>query len=132
MALEDPNLAQVKVLVRTARKVMEAPPSENVNHCSPEWIARSVEVERIISEALELAKIRSTYDSVLIPEAWKCDVLDCRQEIFDHGNKWRRLFSRKYWMSRKRLRGLCRSDFPAGGTERLALVDGDPASPASP
>ena len=124
MALEGSNLAQVAVLVHTARKVMEAPPSENVNHRNPEWIARSVEVKKIISEALELEKVRSTYDSVLIPEAWERDVLGCRQGIFAYGNKWWRKLKSKYRMSRKRLRGLCRSDFPAGRTERLALVDG--------
>ena len=120
----DLDSGRVATLVRTARRVREAPPLREVNHRSPKWIARSVEAKKIIAEALELTDVRATHDSVLIPEAWECDVLGCRQAVFAYGNKWWRLLSGEYRMSRKRLRGLCRSDFPAGGTEQLALVDG--------
>ena len=68
--------------------------------------------------------LRSAHDSVLIPEAWECDVWGCRHGISTYGKRWWRFLSSTYRRSRDRLRGLCRGDFPADGDEQLALVDG--------
>ena len=124
LAFGEIDLARVETLVRTTRRVARAPSLQGVKHRSPAWTARSTEIARIISEALELAELRSTHDSVLIPEAWDCDVLACRQGISAHGTKWWRFLFGEYRRARNRLRGLCRSNFPAGGDEQLALVDG--------
>ena len=124
MALGDPDPAQVATLVRTARRVMEAPPLGNVNHRSSGWIGQSAEIGEITREALELVEVHSTHDSVLIPQAWECDVQEFRRGILVYGEKWWRFLSGEYRRSRNRLRGLCRDDLPAGGAEQSALVEG--------
>ena len=124
VALEDPEPTKVAMLVRTAHRVIEAPTLGNVDHRSQGWIDRAAEIGGIARGALELVKVHATHDSVLIPEAWESDVLECRQGILVYGDKWWKSISGKYRKSRDRLRGLCRSDFPAEKAEQLALIDG--------
>ena len=121
--LENLDVERVKILVRTAHYIIQAPNLLGVNHKSPLWITQSVEIKDISAEALEVAYILSIHDPILIPEAWESDVLECRRGISAYGNKWWRVLSGEYRRARNRLRGICRGDFPVNGDEQLALVD---------
>ena len=122
--LRDPARPEVALLVDTARRVIEAPRLEGVDHRSREWSDRGAEIEKVGRQALEIAEIHGSYGSVLVPEAWESDVLECRQALSELGAKWWRGLSGRYRNARKLLRGICRGDVPEESAQQVAVVDG--------
>ncbi len=117
------DAAKTKVLLETVARAAGAPALSGVRHRAPEWATRSGEIENVASDALEFARIRAKYDSVLIPEAWRTNVLDLRQGLAEAGGKWWRSLSPSYRKAAKGLRGLCRSEPPRRHEEQVALLD---------
>ena len=117
------NADKVQTLLRTARRVIDAPVLHGADHRNTAWQTRSDELARIAHDALEVARARSNREAVLIPEAWEADVLVCRGGLARYGDKWWRILSGDYRKARSFLRGLCRDRLPAKGKEQLALVD---------
>lgn len=120
---DNPDRAKVATLANTARRVLEAPFLRDVNHRTAEWILRSVEIETVARQALELAEIHDTYSPVLTSEAWDRDVSENRHVLLSVGGKWWRGLSGKYRRSRNQVRALFRSNPPGETAEQVAVVD---------
>ena len=63
------------------------------------------------------------HDHILIPEAWRQNVLEIRQMLAAYGNKRWRIFSGKYRRSRNELTGLCSQQLPKTQDAQLRIVD---------
>ena len=122
--VEAETAAQVDALLRTVRRVVQAPDLSGADHRSRAWTARPDAILEVVDQMREIAGLRSRYDPLLIPEAWDANVLSCRQALAAGGGTWWRRLSPSYRRARRELLGLCRSEAPRSPTERLAVVDG--------
>ena len=117
------SAARVGVLLETAGRAAEAPELSGVRRRAPEWTTRSDEIRSVARNALEFARICAEHDAVLIPEAWRTNVLPFRQVLAQGGDKWWRFLSGDHRRAVKGLRGLCRSAPPRRREDQMALLD---------
>ncbi len=113
----------VESLICTARRALDAPNLEGVAVQSTEWLTQTVELEAGLSAGERLSELHSEHDSILIPEAWKQDVLEIRQMLTAYGDRWWRVFSGTYRRACNQLAGLCTRKLPKAQGARLRIVD---------
>ncbi|MEM1043371.1 MAG: DUF3320 domain-containing protein [Bacteroidota bacterium] len=116
--------ADADVLTRAARRALAAPDLRGVRVDAGEWHARRSDVAELVRVGTAYDAVRAEYNEVLIPEAWKEDVLETRQHLKAHGEKWYRIFIGDWRRAKSRLAGLIETPIPTGHDERLAIVDG--------
>lgn len=114
----------VHLLCRAARKALEAPELKGVDLSREAWSARREQLDRLLEAGSAYADVREKHADVLIEEAWSQDVLEVRQHLAAHGEKWYRIFISDFRGAKNRLAGLCASSLPKEGSARLELVDG--------
>lgn len=116
--------AEVDVLVRAGRRALTAPDLAGVRVDAGEWRARRTEIDKLVELGRTLAGTRSRYAGVLIPEAWDADLLETRQHLAAHGEKWYRLLIGDWRRAKSTLAGLMAAPLPDDHAGRLAIADG--------
>jgi very-short-patch-repair endonuclease len=120
---ESGSLADVRILVAAIRRAISAPPLEGVALRPEAWRAQRDTLWSLLDELERYQYLRERHDDVLIPEAWDQDVLQIRQALAAHGQKWYRMAIGDYRSARSRLAGLCRAGLPKMNEERVELAD---------
>ena len=113
----------VKILIRAARRALDAPNLVGVNVRSTEWQIHCNDLEVGLSAGERLSELHSEHDSILIPEAWEQNVLEIRQMLAAYGGKWWRRLSGKYRRACNELIGLCTQPLPKTQEAQLRIVD---------
>lgn len=117
------SVSEIDDVLAGARHVAKAPDLSGIPADASIW---SEEPERIVNLAetgARYAEIHDTYDERLIPEAWEQDVLETRQRLAKHGEKWYRWVLSDWRSARDEVTALCQTDPPSTNDERLELVD---------
>ena len=122
LAADTPS--DVDVLVRAGLRALSAPDLRGVRVDADEWFARRADIAELIERGKSYADLRSHYADSLIPEAWDADVLEARQHLAAHGEKWYRLFIGDWRRAKAQLSGLMTEPLPKEHTERLQIADG--------
>lgn len=117
------TLGDVDVICRAARRAAEAPRLEGVHLSTGEWQSRRDVIRELLDAGEQMTVCRDRHDSMLIDAAWEQDLLEVRQSLLAHGEKWWRIFSGRFRSARTRLQGLARETLPKTTVEMLALVD---------
>jgi very-short-patch-repair endonuclease len=124
LTLQEPATSKDNdVLCRTAQRIIESPSLKGIELRSPDWLTHQEDLRKLLLAGSTLADLHKKYDEILIPEAWKQDVLQIRQDLAAYGRKWWRFLSGTYRGSRNRLAGLCREALPKGIDEQLKMVE---------
>ncbi len=113
----------VESLICAARRAFDAPNLAGVSVQSTEWQTHRNDLEVGLSAGERLNELHSEYDSIVIPEAWKQNVLDIRQVLAAYGGKWWGRLLGRYRRARNELTGLCMQPLPKTQEARLCIVD---------
>ena len=113
----------VENVMHAAQCALSAPNMEGVLVKSPEWAAQSDDLEAGLKAGARLSQLHQEYDNILIFEAWEQSVLEIRKVLAAQGDKWWRVFSRKFRRARNELAGLCKQELPKAQGVRLRIVD---------
>lgn len=124
LGLEANRPGDAAVLCRAARRALTAPDLRGVRVDAREWHARKADIAELLRVGHRHAELRARYEGVLIPEAWTQDVLEVRQHLAAHGEKWYRVLIGDWRRAKSRLAGLSKVPLPKDAGERLAIVDG--------
>ena len=124
LKLEAPEVPQaVESAVRAARRILEAPNLAGTAIQSAEWKTQHNDLKAGLRAGNRLTELHKAYDHILIPEAWKQDVLEIRQMLAAYGDKWWRILSGKYRRARNELAGLCSQQLPKTQDAQLRIID---------
>ena len=124
LKLQSPETREaVENLIRAARRALDAPNLAGANVQSTEWLTRSNDLETGLSAGKRLSQLHKEYDTILIPEAWKQNVLEIRQMVAAYGDKRWRALSGKYRRARNELTGLCSQQLPKDQRAQLRMID---------
>ena len=124
LRLSAPGTRQaVESVLIAASRALDAPNLEGVAVQSAEWLTQTEELEAGLSAGARLSQIHQEYGKFLIPEAWNQEVLEIRKVLAAYGDKWWRVFSRKYRRARSELSGLCTHELPKAQGDLLRIVD---------
>ncbi len=110
-------------LVRTVRRVADAPNPAGLDHRNAAWSSRRGEIQEFAAAARSWARIRSEHHDALLPQAWDENPLAERRALRDMGGKWWRFLSSSFRVAERRVRGLCRGEPPRDAAGQLALVE---------
>ena len=116
---------QIENLIRAARHVLDAPDLSGVAVQSTEWETHSSDFEVGFKAGERLDELHRIHDDMLIREAWGQNVLEMRQKLAAHGDKWWRILSGNYRRALNELKGLCSQPqlLPKTHHSRLRIVD---------
>lgn len=117
------NQADAKLLIHLSEAAAGAPDLRNIQIRDPAWINNAADIEELIQTGERLTKIRREYADYLIAEAWDQDVLEIRQDLIAHGNKWYKFLIGDYKRSVKKLAGLLNQPMPGDLQTKLKYVD---------
>ena len=94
LKLKPPDTCEtVESLIRAAHRALAAPNLAGTSVESTEWRTHSSDLEIGLNAGERLSELHSTHDHILIPEAWKQNVLEIRQILAVYGSKrWRVIF----------------------------------------
>ena len=124
LKLPVPNTCEaVESLIRASHRALDAPNLAGVDVQSTEWRTHRNDLEVGLSAGERLSELHSEHDSILIPEAWKQNVLEIRQMLAAYGGKWWRFLSGKYRRACNELIGLCTQPLPKTQEAQLHIVD---------
>lgn len=123
MLTQPATLADVDVVCRAARRAAEAPRLEGVQLSTGEWQSRRDVIRELLEAGERMTACRTRHDSQLIDAAWEQDLLEVRQSLQAYGDKWWKIFSRRFRAARARLQGLAREALPKTNAGMLELVD---------
>ena len=106
-----------------AQHLLGAPDLSQVQLDHPDWLQDPDGLRQSLEQSARFYQIKEQYDSLLIPEAWDQDLLDVRQALMAHGQKWWRFLIGDFRKAQNKLQGLAQSPLPKSLDEQLALVD---------
>ena len=122
--LEAPNdNTLLSQLLEGSSRILEGPDRSEFPWDNEAWLNQSEKIESGLNAGLKLKKRHEEFDPVLIPEAWKQEVLDLRQTVKHYGSKWWRSLYRSYREASQSLEGLCQGKPPSSGARQLELIE---------
>jgi very-short-patch-repair endonuclease len=104
--------------------VAGSPDLSGINIGADGWIQKGPQLESLINAGERIAEIRNTHNHVLLPEAWKADIMPIRAALLAHGQKWYRFLLGEYGRAVKQLAAYGAMALPKPVTQKLALTDG--------
>ncbi|ETZ20942.1 DUF3320 domain-containing protein [Pedobacter sp. V48] len=110
-------------LVSELELAAKAPDLSDLEIDNDIWLLKKQDISDLIATGQELDTLYKVYKEKLIPEAWAQDILDIRQNLVAHGNKWYKFLIGGYRRANQRLASFLKIGLPDEVSERLKIVD---------
>lgn len=124
LGLADPIDRKSAIYLATQAQLMSVKPDLNGMTITDQgWVSQRTDVEELLVSGKRLTQIRQEYEAILVPEAWKEDVLEIRQALKEHGTKWYKFLLGSYNKPVKRLKSLCKTELPSALDEKKKYVE---------
>ncbi|WP_251980218.1 DUF3320 domain-containing protein [Salinibacter ruber] len=125
LGLEVPTAPEeTDTLLKAAEQVLQAPTLTGIKVHSDAWSVHADALREVVDAGERYKALRDKYDDLLILEAWEQDVLEIRQGLATHGEKWYRWFLSEWREAKNDLAGLCKAELPDSNQEHVDLADG--------
>jgi hypothetical protein len=117
------TVADVRLMIRAAKRAIDAPHLQGVRVNSAEWQVRRDDLRLLVDSGRRMSELTKARNTTLISEAWDADVLSMRQAFVNYSAKWWRFLSSDYRRAKNTLAGYCKDGLPGDKDEFLPLVD---------
>lgn len=117
------DVAEVRKLLVVAEWAAKNPGLTSMSISENAWINNQADIADVLETGSSLKELHSKFDPVFIPEAWSQDVLEIRQNLIAHGNKWYKFLIGDYKKSVKKLASLLNTVMPDDIQKKLDLVN---------
>jgi very-short-patch-repair endonuclease/DNA polymerase III delta prime subunit len=99
------------------------PDLKDINIKSDLWVLRKNDIEEILTTGKGLTALHEKYEGIFLPEVWEQNVLEIRQNLLAHGNKWYKFLIGDYKKSNRQLASLCKVSLPKENNIKIEYVD---------
>ena len=117
------NYNQSQHLLSFLELASRCPDLRDINIVSDLWVLRKNDIQEIISTGERRTALHEKYLQIFLPQAWEQDVLEIRQDLLAHGNKWYKFLIGDYKRSKKQLASLCKTSLPKENSSKLEYVN---------
>jgi len=100
-----------------------APDLKDLDAADPNWLLNQADIEEVLEAGAALAALYAQYQDILISEAWTQQVIEIRQDLLAHGEKWYKFLIGSYKNSNRKLAGLCKTTLPKDNVDKIQYVD---------
>ncbi|WP_462264683.1 DUF3320 domain-containing protein [Mucilaginibacter sp.] len=111
------------LLITELEVASKAPNLTDLDIISDTWLLKQQDIRELIDIGQALDALYKDYKDKLIPEAWSQDILDIRQNLVAHGDKWYKFLIGSYRQANQRLASFMKVGLPDEVFERLKIVD---------
>ncbi len=80
--------SESEYILAILKLISSAPDLKDLNISNDAWVLRKDDIAEIISASKELASLHEKYENIFVPEAWDFNVLELKQDLLAHGEKW--------------------------------------------
>ncbi|ALL06068.1 DNA helicase [Pedobacter sp. PACM 27299] len=87
------------------------------------WVLNHEDIKELLETGRELSDLRTRYENILHPEAWDQNVLEIRQNLIEHGQKWYKFLLGDYKRSVKQLASFSRIPLPESLDAKIRYTD---------
>lgn len=112
-----------ETLINLAILASQTPGLETITIDDSSWLDNQADIAELIESGSRLATLHKEYDAIFIPEAWEQNVLEIRQNLITHGQKWYNFLIGDYKKSIKQLAGLLNTSLPKDLDTQLLYVN---------
>ncbi len=110
-------------LAAVAELAAAQPGLQELHIKSSSWLLYRDSIQEALQAGEQLTQLHRQYDDVFLPEAWEQNVLEIRQELLEHGQKWYKFLIGSYNQANKKLKALCKAPLPKETGEKLQYVE---------
>lgn len=101
----------------------EQPDTKEMTVDSENWLLYEAGIKEFLEAGERLSVLHDEYKDVFMPEAWEANLLEIRQDLLAHGDKWYRVLIGDYKRSNKKLASLCKEVLPKDNHTKLRYVN---------
>lgn len=117
------NAAAIEKLIATAKLVAESPELREIAIQDPAWASNYEDIRDLLETGERLATLKHAYEDILLPEAWNQNVLQIRQNLIAHGQKWYKFIIGDYKKSIKELASFSKIPLPDDLERKIQYTD---------
>lgn len=124
LLMPEPGSAiEIAGLMAAAKVVAESPDLREVAVKDIAWTANYEDLRELLETGDRLSILKHSYDQILLPEAWNQNVLQIRQNLITHGQKWYKFLIGDYKRSVKELASFARVPLPDDLASKIRYTD---------
>jgi hypothetical protein len=120
---EPPTAMEVDKLIALANLVAESPDLREIAVKDGAWTSNYEDLRELLETGEALAKLKQSYEQILLPEAWNQNVLQIRQNLLAHGHKWYKFILGDYNRSVKELASFAQAPLPKDVAGKIKYTD---------
>lgn len=117
------NYNQSCYLLSLIKLISARPNLKDISIKPDTWVLRKNDIAEILSTGKELTGLHEKYNDIFLPEVWEQNVLEIRQDLLAHGNKWYKFLIGDYKKSNKQLASFCKAPLPKENNVKLGYID---------
>ena len=111
-------------MLAAAISSVRAPDTSGLDLSAPQWQSHTERIRQLLDRGLHWNRIRTEYDSFLLPQAWDADFQNARLALNTDGRSiWKRWFSASYKRAKKQLATAMRGELPRDVDQQVSLID---------
>jgi len=120
---EPVSAKEIEGLITTAKVVAESPDLREMAVKDIAWTANYEDLRELLEIGNRLAALKQSYEHILLPEAWSQNVLQIRQNLLTHGQKWYKFLIGDYKRSVKELASFAQVPLPDELASKIKYTD---------
>lgn len=118
------NWFDAEKLINICTISLEAPENHQaITYGSDKWLNSKEQMKNFLFAGREISRLKNTFGSKLINEAWTKEVNNVRKMLVSRGEKWWTLFSKDYWKAKRTLADLLVEKLPKELEEQLNVIE---------
>ena len=110
-------------LLASLQLTAESPDLSDIAVKDNTWVLNYQDIKDLLETGEQLADLQLLYYDIFLPEAWNQNVLEIRQNLIEHGEKWYKFLLGDYKRSVKQLASFSRVKLPEDITGKIKYVD---------
>ncbi|TCC99951.1 DUF3320 domain-containing protein [Pedobacter psychroterrae] len=110
-------------LLNFAKFAAESPDLREIAVKESSWTVNYEDIREMLETGEWLSALRNQYEDVFFPEAWEQNVLQLRQSLVAHGNKWYKFLISDYNRSVKQLASFSKTTLPNEVEAKIKYTD---------
>lgn len=120
---EPETSAEIESLISLAKVIASRPDLREIAIKDPAWSTNYEDIRDLLETGEKLANLKQSYEEILLPEAWNQNVLQIRQNLILHGEKWYKFIIGDYKRSVKELASFAKVSLPGDLEGKLKYID---------
>lgn len=118
-----PSLQQLISFISLLDFLSVAPDLNDIAISDQAWVLNQEDIKELLETGRQLSDLRTQYENILHPEAWDQNVLEIRQNLIEHGQKWYKFLLGDYKRSVKQLASCSSIPLPESLDAKIRYID---------